>query len=365
MWIWQQNHWPRFRWREKAIFGALESARAAHGRILGITDFLGSELGTEAAFSILIEEGLKTSAIEGEKLPLDQLRSSVAKQLDLPHAGLPKPARAIDGLVEVLLDATQHYDDALTSKRLFGWHAALFPTGYSGITPIRAGSFRGKAPMRVVSRSGLRERVHFEAPPSKVLRSELKQFLEWFARHEPLDGLVRAGIAHLWFVTLHPFEDGNGRLARAITDMAIAQDDKRRMRAFSLSNQIETERDEYYAILEKTQRGDVDITDWLVWFLSQVKKASLRAESTLAPTLSKAKFWLRFRNTDINPRQTKLLNQMLDVDDFEGGINVRKYMGLTRVSRATAYRELIDLVQKGCLTPLAGGGRSSAYRLSN
>jgi Fic family protein len=267
----------------------------------------------------------------------------------------------------VLLDATQHYDRPLTRARLFGWQAALFPTGYSGLRKIRTGALRGRAAMRVVSGRIGRERVHFEAPPRTRLDAELERFLAWFgAPAHDVDGLVRGGLAHLWFVTLHPFEDGNGRLARAISDMALAQDERQPMRAFSLSSQILREREAYYAILERTQRGGVDVTAWLAWFLTQVESAAqAAAEGTIADTLAKARFWLRHHATDLNGRQRKVLNRLLDAgrDGFEGGMNTRKYMGLTRTSRATAYRELAELVEKGCLQPTSKGGRSSGYRL--
>jgi Fic family protein len=341
-------------------------ARLAQGKVLGAARLLDANLTLEAVAAILVEDGVTTSAIEGERLDLDAVRSSVARCLGLPTAGLPVPPRAVDGLIDVLLDATRHYDAPLTRKRLFGWQAALFPTGYSGLHPIRAGKLRGDEPMRVVSGSVGRERVHFVAPPSAGLGAEFDRFLTWFnAPPADLDGLVRAGLAHLWFVTLHPFEDGNGRLARAITDMALSQDERQPMRLFSLSAQILRERESYYDILEQTQRGGLDVTDWLEWFLTQVESAATAAEQTVANTLAKARFWLTHQASVLNERQRKVLNRLLDEgpDGFEGGINTRKYVGMTKTSRATAYRELTDLVGKGCLRPTAKGGRSSAYEI--
>lgn len=363
-WIWQQSEWPHFRWEEGRLLPALSRARLAQGKVLGAARLLDASLSLEAIAAILVEDGLTTSAIEGERLDLDSVRSSVARHLGLPTAGLPSPPRAVDGLIEVLLDATMQYDQPLVADRLFGWQAALFPTGRSGLHAVLTGSLRGTEPMQVVSGGIGHEKIHFVAPPRTGLAMELDRFLAWFnTMPDDVDGLVRAGIAHLWFVTLHPFEDGNGRLARAITDMALSQDERQPMRFFSLSAQILRERDRYYAILERTQRGGLDVTDWLLWFLAQVEAAANAAEQTVAITLSKARFWLKHQSTHINERQRKVLNRLLDAgsDGFIGGINTRKYMSLTKTSRATAYRELADLVEKGCLRPSGGGGRSSGY----
>ncbi len=369
-WIWERTDWPAFRWRETEVSPVLARARLAQGRILGAAGLLDPALTLDADVSILVEDGVQTSAIEGERLDLDAVRSSVARHLGLPTAGLPAPSRAIDGLIDVLLDATRRFDAPLTLDRLLGWQAALFPTGYSGLRAIRTGQLRGTEPMEVVSGAmggGVgAERVHFLAPPREGLQAELDRFLGWFEKSSKgLDGLVLAGIAHLWFITLHPFEDGNGRLARAVTDMAIARDERRPMRPFSLSAQIQRQRSAYYKILERTQRGDLDITPWLLWFLEQVEDAAALAQSIVSRTLGKARFWLRFQTVEINERQRKVLNRLLDAGPggFAGGINNRKYMGLTRTSRATAWRELADLVAKGCLVPTGQGGRSSAYEI--
>lgn len=366
LWIWQQPDWPRFRWSASELAPSLARARLAQGKVLGASRLLDADIGLEAVAAILAEEGLTTSAIEGERLDPNAVRSSVARRLGLPTAGLPVPPRAVDGLVDVLLDATRHYAVPLTAERLFGWQAGLFPTGYSGLHAIRVGMLRGVEPMEVVSGAIGREQVHFIAPPRAGLDAEVERFLSWFnAPPIDLDGLVRAGLAHLWFVTLHPFEDGNGRLARAITDLALSQDERQPMRLFSLSAQILRERDRYYGILERTQRGGLEVTEWLVWFLTQVEAAATIALQTVADSLAKARFWLRHRATVLNPRQIKALNRLLDAgpDGFEGGMNTRKYMGLTKTSRATAYRELADLVDKGCLRPTGKGGRSSGYEV--
>lgn len=367
-WIWQQPDWPQFRWDQGALASVLARARLAQGKLLGATQLLDADLTLEAVAAILVENGVTTSAIEGERLDVDAVRSSVARHLGLPTAGLPTPPRAVDGLIEVLLDATRHFTLPLTKERLFGWQASLFPTGYSGLHRIRTGSLRGDEPMQVISGPMGRERIHFTAPPREELEQELEQFLAWFNEGfakppSDLDGLVRAGLSHLWFITLHPFEDGNGRLARAITDMALAQDERQPMRFFSLSAQILCERDSYYDVLERAQRGSIDVSHWLIWFLTQVEASAMAAEKTVANTLAKARFWLRHQNTNLNERQRKVLNRLLDAGrkGFEGGVNTRKYMSLTRTSRATAYRELSELVEKGCLVPTAKGGRSSGY----
>jgi Fic family protein len=367
VWVWEDADWPSFHWDKAATGEPLAGARLAQGKVLGAVRLLDPKLSGEALATILVEEGLTTSAIEGERLDPDAVRSSVARQLGLPTAGLPVPPRAVDGLVEILLDATRKYSSPLSRERLCGWQASLFPTGYSGVHKIRTGELRGADPMQVVSAGLEGERVHFAAPPRVVLESELDQFLHWFnAPPAELDGLVRAGLAHLWFVTLHPFEDGNGRLARAITDMALAQDERQPKRFFSLSAQILRVRESYYAILEETQRGGLDVSDWLVWFLTQVESAAKAAEQTIADTLAKARFWLRHQAAVLNARQRKVLNRLLDAGTggFVGGINTRKYASLTKTSRTTAYRELADLVAKGCIEPTGKRGRSSSYEIT-
>ena len=363
-WIWQQPNWPKFVWDANEISNPLVQARLAQGKLHGVAHILNADLSSEALTSILIQDGITTSAIEGERLHLDAVRSSVANQLGLPNVGLPKPDRAIDGLVEVLLDATQKHNQPLTLQRLCNWHGALFPTGYSGLREIRVGQMRGAEPMRVVSGRIGHETVHFEAPPYEQIDIEMSRFIDWFNSDDSkiLDGLIRAGVAHLWFITIHPFEDGNGRIARAITDMALAQDERLTMRLFSLSAQILAVREAYYNILESTQKGEMDITAWLKWFLTQIQNAVELAQLTVANTLNKAKFWMTHQTKPLNERQRKVLNRMLDAKDgFEGGMNTRKYMSLTKTSRATAYRELAQMVEWGCLQANEKGGRSSGY----
>lgn len=365
-WIWQHPGWPGLTWDESRLAAALSAARLAQGKVLGAARLLDAGLTQEAMAAILAEDGLTTSAIEGEKLDPASVRSSVARRLGLQTAGLPTPPRAVDGLIEVLLDATRNHERPLTMERLSSWQAALFPAGRSGLHVIRTGTLRGDEPMQVVSGGIGRERLHFLAPPREGLEAQLEHFLLWFnTASGALDGLVRAGLAHFWFVTLHPYEDGNGRLARAITDMALSQDENQPMRMFSLSAQILRERENYYRVLERTQRGGLDVTEWLSWFLVQVAAAATAAEQTVAHTLAKARFWLRHQATHLSERQRKALNRLLDAgpDGFEGGINTRKYMSLTKTSRATAYRELADMAAKGCLRATGKGGRSSGYEL--
>ena len=363
-WIWEHPDWPGFRWSETEISPVLVRARFAQGRILGAASLLDPALTLDAAASILVEDGLKTSAIEGERLDLDAVRSSVARHLGLPTDDLPVPSRSVDGLIDVLLDATRRFDVPLTQERLSGWQAALFPTGTSGLRPIRAGQLRGADPMEVVSGGMGGERVHFLAPPRERLEAELSRFLAWF--EEPpgdLDGLLRAGVAHLWFITLHPFEDGNGRLARAVTDMAIARDDRRPMRLFSLSAQIQRERRAYYDVLERTQRGTLEVTDWLAWFLDTLARAVTSAQGTLDAALARARFWQRWAGTPLNQRQVKLLSRLLD--GLEGKLTSSKWAAIAKCSPDTALRDITLLLELGVLKKSAGGGRSTSYELAD
>jgi Fic family protein len=366
--IWQSKNWPNFRWESKVLLPLISQARLEQGRLLAKISGLGFDLGREAHADILIEEAIKTSAIEGEKLNRDSVRSSVARHLGLPSAGLPTPDRATDGLIEVLLDATRHHARPLTLARMKGWQAALFPTGFSGLSKIRVGQWRDlKDPMRVVSGPVGKEKVHYEAPPGDRIPAEIKQFVEWWnesSAHE--DGLLRSGVAHFYFVTIHPFEDGNGRIARAITDMALAQDEKIQARFYSLSSQIMRERNAYYKILEESQKSSTDITNWLTWYLNCHIRAVKNADSLLDNVLSKAKFWNKVNQIEISIRQRKVINKLLDAGKggFEGGLTTRKYVAMSKVSRATAYREILELTEKGILVQNRGKGRSVSYDLN-
>lgn len=364
-WIWQQPEWPRFGWDAAVLTLPLGRARRAQGELFGIARLLDPQLNLQTQAELLITEGLMTSAIEGEKLDPAGIRSSIAARLGLPTAGLPAPSREVEGLVGVMLDATEHYDMPLTAKRLNSWQAALFPTGRSGLHEINVGELRGASPMRIVSGPIGREKVHYEAPPRRGLEKEMRLFLDWFNRPPAtLDGIVRAGLAHLWFEIIHPYEDGNGRVGRAILDMALAQDEQRGARLYSMSARFMDRREEYYSMLEKASSGSLDVTPFLVWFLEQIEAATHSSEIVVDAVLRKARFWLAHSRSELNERQAKALNRMLDAGPkgFEGGMTNKKYQSLTRASPATAQRDLADLVAKGCLAPL-GTGRAAYYEL--
>ncbi len=365
--IWQNKNWSDFTWDSSRLLPLLGKARQTQGKILARVKALGLNLTSEAQAEILTEEAVKTSAIEGEVLNRDSVRSSVVRHLGLNEAGLPRSERHIDGLVEVLLDATGNYDKPLTAKRLKGWQAALFPTGYSGLYKIRAGQWRS-GDVQVVSGPVGRERVHFQAPPPEKVDDEIRSFLTWW--QESLgkeEGFLRGGIAHFWFVTIHPFEDGNGRVTRALTDMALAQDEKLQLRFYSFSSQIMEERNAYYDILEKCSQSKSDITEWLEWFLGCLIRAMEKSQTIIANVLAKAEFWQRHSQTDMNERQRKAVNRLLDAGhgQFDGGMTTRKYVSLAKTSRATAFREISDLVEKKVLVQRPEGqGRSVSYDLN-
>jgi len=319
----------------------------------------------QAGMDILFEEAMTTSAIEGEKLSPASVRSSIARKLGLPSSGLPKD-RHTDGLIDILLDSSRNHSTLLTKNRLFGWHAALFPTGYAGLHKIRVGKWRGPEPMRAVSGRIGKEIIHYEAMPHDRVDKEMKLFFQWWQESMGnVDGIIRAAIAHFRFVTIHPFEDGNGRIARALTDMALAQDDQQTQRYYSLSSQINSEREAYYAILESSQKGDVDITAWLLWFLGCFSRCIQTSEKLMSLVLDKAAFWYRHAQTGLSDRQRKVINKLLDAGKggFEGGLTNRKYASITGVSRATATRELQFLLEVSILKQNAGRGRSVSYDL--
>ena len=365
--IWQNDSWPNLRWDSKVLLSPLGHARLSQGNLLGRVKRLGFQLGEEAQADILTEEAIKTAAIEGERLNPQMVRSSVARHLGLREAGLIPASRSVDGLVEVILDATQKYGKTLSADRLKGWHAALFPSGYSGLHKIRVGQWRGKEPMQVVSGPMGKERIHFEAPPGETVEAEMRQFLRWWeSSRKGTDGILRAGLAHLYFVIIHPFEDGNGRIARALTDMALAQDEKLQVRYYSLSSQIMEERRGYYDILEKCTKSDsVDVTKWLVWFLECFERAIRRSDKIIGNVLAKAEFWQQHAQISLNERQKKVLERVLNAGPggFEGGLTTRKYVSIAKVSRATAFREISDLLEKKILHQLPGKGRSVHYDL--
>jgi Fic family protein len=362
--IHETPEWPQFSWDSDALAVPLAAVRHKQGKHLGKMEGLGFDLRAEANLTVLTSEVLNSSAIEGETLKPDEVRSSIARRLGLDVGGLPEPGREVEGVVEMTLDATQNFEAPLTDERLFGWHASLFPTGRSGMSRITVGAWRPKeaGPMQVVSGPIGREKVHFEAPEAKRLETEMAWFLKWFNTPPSIDPVLKAGIAHLWFVTIHPFEDGNGRIARAIGDMALSQADGTGDRFFSLSSQIEAERNEYYLQLEAAQRGDLDITRWLTWFLSCLDRAIGNAEKTLVAVLHKAKLWQRINRRPVNNRQREVINRMLG--KFEGFLTTSKYAKLAKCSQDTALRDIRELLERGIIVQNPGRGRSTSYRLT-
>ena len=364
--LWEHPNWTHFRWKNEDILLALGECRLLQGKLLSKVADLGFTLENQAQVEILTEETLKTALIEGESLNAQAVRSSVARKLGLPSAGLLVD-RYIDGLVSVLLNATKNHGEALTQKRLFGWQAALFPTGYSGMHRIRVGKWRGDKPMRVVSGPVGRETIHFEAPPPDRISIEIGKFLEWWKLSRGnVEGLLRAAIGQFRFVTIHPFEDGNGRIARALTDMALSQDDRQSIRYYSLSSQIMAERDAYYNVIEHCQKSNGDITHWLSWFLGCFCRAIKRSEGMLAIVLNKASFWKSHAEDSLTERQRKVMNRLLDAGKggFAGGLTTRKYVSLAKVSRATAFREIDHLIKLGIIKQNPGRGRSASYELN-
>ena len=366
MWIHEHQNWPNFTWDAKALAFKLADVRHLQGRLLGRMESLGFELQREASLSTLTRDVVKTSAIEGENLNPEEVRSSIARRLGIDIAGLIPGSRAVEGIVEIMLDATQQFAKPLTRDRLFDWHAALFPTGRSGMHRITVGKWRtpDAEPMRVVSGPVGKEKVHFEAPDADRLEEEMQAFLEWFDNGHEIDPVLKAGIAHLWFVTIHPFEDGNGRIARAIGDMALARADAVQDRFYSLSSQIEAERKDYYDQLEKQQRSTPDITEWLKWFLDCLGRAISSSETTLGNVLFKAQLWDTINQKPVNERQRLIINRMLE-DDFKGHMNTSKYAKLAKCSNDTALRDIQDLKERGIFIQNPGGGRSTSYRLPN
>jgi Fic family protein len=360
MYIHQNKDWISFTWDNNKLLALLANVRHLQGRLLGQMESLGFKLKEEAVLSTLTLDVLKSTEIEGEILNRDQVRSSIARKLGLEVSGLVDSPRNVDGVVEMMLDATQNYMQPITSERMFGWHAALFPTGYSGMYKIEVGKYRN-GDMQVVSGAMGKEKVHYEAPEANQVESEMNAFLNWFNNTSEIDSVLKAAIAHFWFVTIHPFDDGNGRIARTITDMQLARSDGSSQRFYSMSNQILTERKKYYEILEKTQRGTSDITNWLIWFLSCLENALINSGEVLDSVLSKAKFWEKYSQTPLNDRQRLMLNKLLD--GFEGKLTSSKWAKIVKTSQDTAIRDIQDLVSKEILRKEAQGGRSTNYEL--
>jgi len=360
--IHQKDNWPEFTWNSNDFLDLLSEARNLQGRLIGKMETLGFDLRNEALLDTLTLDVLKSSEIEGEFLNPDQVRSSIARRLGMEIAGAVDSDRSVEGVVEMMLDATQRCFDPLTADRLFDWHAALFPTRRSGMYKITVADWRKDTtgPMQVVSGAMGKEKVHFQAPNSDLVENEMNLFLNWF-NNSNVDLVVKAAIAHLWFVTIHPFEDGNGRITRALTDMLLAQADKSNQRFYSMSAQIRLERKQYYEILEKTQKGDLDITDWIVWFLNCLINALKSTNSILTKVLFKADFWQKHIDTAINDRQRKLLNRLMD--GFDGKLTSSKWAKIAKCSKDSAVRDINDLIKKGILKREAAGGRSTNYEL--
>jgi Fic family protein len=365
VYIHELENWPRFHWDETAITPLLATVSRRQGRLVGRMEALGFDLRNEAILETLTEDVHKSSEIEGETLDKEHVRSSIARRLGMDIGGLLPADRNVEGIVEMMLDAVQSYDQPLTDGRMFAWHAALFPTGRSGMVNITVGAWRadGAGPMRVVSGPIGKEIVHYQAPTANKLAAEMQAFLEWFEGEEPADLVLKSALAHLWFVTIPPFDDGNGRIARAIADMALARSEGSAQRFYSMSAQIRKERKAYYEILETTQKGELDITEWLTWFLNCLDNAFDGAEETLANILAKAAFWERLKDEAISERQQLVLNKLLD--GFEGKLTSSKWAKLNKTSQDTASRDINDLLERGILEKDEGGGRSTSYSIKN
>ena len=361
----ERPNWPNFIWDTKSLAEKLAAVRHKQGRLIGRMESLGFSLRSEAMLQTLTQDVLKSSEIEGEILDKDQVRSSIARRLGMDIGALTPAERDVEGVVEMMLDATQRYDQPLTDKRLFGWHASLFPTGYSGIHKITVGAWRTdeKGPMQVVSGPIGKERIHYQAPGAPRLEKEMKAFLDWFNTNSDIDPVLKAGLAHLWFVTIHPFDDGNGRIARAIADMALARSEKSPQRFYSMSAQIRKERNTYYDKLEATQKQDnFNIAPWLDWFLGCLDRAIDGAEEILSSVLKKARFWETNAAMPFNERQRDMLNRLLD--GFEGKLNSSKWAKIEKCSPDTALRDINELLERGILKKDEGGGRSTSYSLA-
>lgn len=363
--IWQADDWPHWRFDLAALAGPMADVSRAQGLLLGRLADVGMALRDQASLAALTDDVVKTSEIEGERLDVASVRSSIARRLGVDIGALAPIDRHVEGVVEMVLDATTHCQAAVTRERLFGWHAALFPTGYSGLAKVEVGGWRDDAhgPMQVVSGAIGRQRVHFEAPPADRLESETRRFLDWVNAASAEPPLLKAGLGHLWFVTLHPFDDGNGRIARAIGDLLLARADGSPQRFYSLSAQIQRQRKDYYDILERTQKRSMDVTEWLAWFLDVLHRAVDQAQHTLDAVLTKARFWRNWAATPLNERQVKLLNRLLD--GFDGKLTSSRWATIAKCSPDTALRDINDLLARGVLRKSSAGGRSTSYELND
>lgn len=358
--IYEYKNWTDFAWREADINALFGEVRNLQGKLIGRMNTLGFASKEEATLTTLTLDVLKSSEIEGEKLDYDQVRSSIARRLGINIAGLVKANRNVDGIVEMMLDATQNHRKQLTEKRLFGWHSALFPTGHSGMHKIDVGRYRS-GEMQIVSGAMGKEKIHYEAISTSKVKEEMKKFLNWFNGNDPIDPVLKAAIAHFWFIIIHPFDDGNGRIARAISDLMLARADGTTERYYSMSSQILIERKQYYEILQRVQHSSGDITDWLDWFLHCLKNSILATEITLQKTLQKTEFWKIHENTEFNERQRLVLNKLFD--GFDGKLKSSKWAKIAKCSPDSALRDIKDLIDKGILQQEKQGGRSTNYEL--
>ena len=363
LYIHQNDNWPNFTWKSDELIGLISEVRNLQGRLIGKMESLGFQLQNEAMLDTLTLDVLKSSEIEGEFLDLNEVRSSIARRLGIEIAGAIDSERNTDGVVEMMLDATQNCFQLLTKDRLFDWHAALFQTGRSGMYKIVVGDWRKDTtgPMQVISGAMGKERIHFEAVNSEIVEKEMSQFLDWFNSETTMDFLLKAAVAHIWFLTIHPFEDGNGRIARALTDMLLARSDKSNQRFYSMSAQIRIERKNYYELLEKTQKGNLEITNWITWFLECLINALDNSKVLLERILVKAQFWRKYQSTSFNERQRKLVNKMLD--GIDGKMTSSKWSKMAKCSKDSAVRDINELIDLGILTKEAAGGRSTNYEL--
>ena len=371
-WIWQQPDWPNFNWQAERLAPLLRECVQAQGQLMGMASSVGSSLSAQSELDALLQNIVTSSAIEGEQLNVGSVRSSLARRLGLELDDGENVNQRSEGLAQLMLDATRHFAQPLTVARLLEWHQWLFPDHNADLAsrPIHVGALRGDEPMQVVSGRLDRPTVHFEAPPRQGLERQLETFLNWFeaSRHQAgLDPLLRAGIAHFWFVTLHPFDDGNGRLTRTITDLALAQGEAQSIRFYAMSASILEDRSSYYRVLEYSQKATADITDWLEWFLQTLLRSLMQAMTRIESVLGKARFWQAHRASDLSTEQIKVLNRLLDGGErgFEDGISAAQYQSVAKVSKATATRHLAELLEKGCLKRLPGGGRSTRYQIDD
>jgi len=360
--IYQNTNWPNFTWNEQELQVILGKVRHLQGKLFGQMSALGFSIKAEALLSTLTIDVLKSSEIEGEKLNYDQVRSSIAKRLGFDYNDTIYPSRDVEGVVEMMLDATQKYNEALDEERLFNWHAALFPTGRSGMYKIETGCYR-TGEMQIVSGPMGKEKVHFHAPPPEDMKKEMDTFLNWFNNDMKLDLVVKSAIAHFWFIIIHPFDDGNGRIARAISDLLLARSENSAFRFYSLSSQILLERKIYYKILQKIQHSDGDITEWINWFLNCLYRALQSTEETIKKVLRKAEFWDKNKETILNSRQRLMLNKLLD--GFDGKLKTSKWAKIAKCSQDTALRDIKDLMDKEILKQEESGGRSTNYELND